>query len=973
MLINETFPGTSLNTTVWSTAIKDSTISVASNKCTITGSGWYGGAIRTKDTASLLNTVTVEFDYAYTGSLHQNGAGAYEYVAFTGSGTLTRDTSYYYGLTNKALALYLDTTSIYLKCLDTGATIATYSITATSIHIKMVYTPATNNISVYVNNSATPNMSATVPTAELTALGTSVNLEFYYGNYQAGTVNSGIYSNIKISDIINAQIDLNSFGTVRPSIGLDSSATLRLTKTTDLNMQGTISPYIGNDLESHIEVYTKLMLSSNATVRNKLELVSNALIQFVNTLDINYVISCMEDLSDLNSIGVASWTTDFLSDAMIRVWGTTDLDSIVHSAKYTDLVSSGYKPYTSDLDSKTLITDLNTMDIVFKLIQAPILILNCSSLQDTYIRESRPTLNYGSAQSLLVGHPLEGQYESLLQLDTHAYNNINVNNAISVISANLILKIIGTYDSSMIIDVYECTTYWNETSVTWSSFSQPAMNLITSFTCTDSTVKVDLTSYINQRQLNGFNYVNLILKARDPNNGQIISFESLNSPDTSSRPHIEVKYQDNAWDGYVASTDLNGSATIRTTNAKDLMSNVTKRATAYSFLDSIVIVERTATTNITSTTTVRHTDVTDLPSQAYGLPCTDMESTVTIRHTDLKDINSSTNIYIKEDLDSIVDIKSFNAWLNGQAMIRGYSTSDLDSTVVIRHNTDLDSNAIARLNKFMELSSKAIIRDTNNIDLTSLATIRQYIDLLSNAIIERSVNLDLPSTGASRWTDQTDLPSTITVRGSYNDLTSTATKRTNGYNDIYSYSYSAFGDSLDSTVTVQSLVHSDNADLNSSVTVRKSNLTDLDSTAKLYNTINLVSSAIVRKIATTDLPSTITVRQIADLVSTATLKQIKDLVSTVKVRHTDLTDMLSLAIIRQFDITELDSVAYLYGMEICDVRGDVMVQRKGNGDLDSKAEIYTTARQWIPNIHGIDKFNYEDRKLPRQWIREKFI
>ena len=712
-------------------------------------------------------------------------------------------------------------------------------------------------------------------------------------------------------------------------------------------------------------------ISSSVTVKVKNELNSNAIIQFINDLDISYIISCMEDITDLQSLVTVSWPTDLYSTVNPRVKGNSDLMSVAQSSKFRDLTSKGYNPYSADLTGYTSITDMSTMDIIFTLIQARFHRRNCGAIQDAYIRESRPTINYGTAQSLLVGNLLDGEYESLIQFDTSAFLSLDKNTSV-ILGANLVLHLIGTYDPKLIIDVYEITSNWTESSVTWYNFGQ-GTNLITSFNCNSTVVKVDLLSYLNDLKSKGLSKVNLQFKVRGADTTTLLYFESHDSTNTANRPYIEIKYQDSTWTGYTGSTDLNASATLRVTNSKDLSSVAKLRAEATNDLDSKATKRQTNNTNITSSTTVRQVGYTDLLSNGQALPNKDLLSLGTVRQTDYKDLQSSTNVYIKSDIDGYASIKTTNAWLVGSARIRRTTFNDLNSIANIRHNIDLPSSAIKRLTKVSDITSKATIRATKTSDLNSLATIRQYVDLISKAIIEKTAYKDLPSTGKSRWTTQTDLDSKITVRGSYDDKTGSVTIRRTTNTNLNSFSYSAFGSMIDSNATIKSTVKIGTNDLDSTTRVRLKGNTDLTSKVNIYNVINLLSTAVVRKLATSDLNSKVTINQITDLISNAQPHQIKDLVSSVVVRLTNKIDLVSNAVIKQFDINELDSIAYLYGMETLDLTCKVMVQRHGVDYLDSKAEIRTTARRWVPNVQGVEQFNFEDRKLPRVWKRENFI
>lgn len=753
-------------------------------------------------------------------------------------------------------------------------------------------------------------------------------------------------------------------------------------------------------------------LSSTATIRNSNDLTSSAVLQFINTLDINYLIEAMETVYDVDSNASVSMFLDLLGTAMIRAKGNTDLNSIVHSSWYKDLLSSAYKPYKFDLDSFTRVTDQNIMDIIFNLIQAPITVLTCNAVQDAYIREARPTLNYGTAQSLIVGNPLEGQYEFLLQLDISPYNNIHIDNNINVVQSDLVLTTVGSFDSSVIIDVYEVGVTWGESTVDWANFPQQSYSLINSFNCVSSVVKINLTNYINQRQINGYNNLNLLFKARNATSGQLITFESRDSTTIANRPHLEIQYQDPNWIGYTKSADLNSTTIIRAINAKDLSTSATVRRFESLELDGSSTLRQNKTKDLYSDATVRKNDNLDMESTALGVPNTDIFGSAILRRSDKIDINSTSNLYNKLDLDSIVDIRTSLIWLYSNATVRQVGTPELNSIVNVRHNIDLISNAITRLSNSTEIISNSTIRNIEINDLDSNVIVQQVCDLLSDVDIRLTKDKDLVSKSTSRLSSYNDLDSTVFVK-MRTDLPSTANKRVTGgkdlsskftsrlssYLDLDSTAYvkvykdlpsnaikrvTAIRDldstaslvnsvDLDSSVTIVSTIYSLDNDLNSTSIVRLTKNLDIDSTVIAQRTQDLASSVTVRVCGSHDLNSQVILNRILDLSSTARISQIKDLASNSIIRLTKSFELESTAIIRQYDIIEIDANAYMLGAEMLQLDSDVMISRFEVDYLTCYATIQTSARQWIPNVHGQDVFKFNNRKLPRLWKRENFI
>lgn len=868
------------------------------------------------------------------------------------------------------------------------------------------------------------------------------NSLFSVGNSGNGSVYITLYATLSTADLtstayVRQHNDLTSSVTARKSDFVDlissfvarectsllSIAKTRLTKTNDISSQSIIRHTTITDIDS----------TAQLTCCNDLE--SLASIPFNNLLDIDYLVNAIETYNDLDSFAQISWFKDLISYATIRNTAFNDLDSTAILYRIKDLLSFGYKPYTCDIDSKVAVNEQNLLSILFNVVQAPINTLVCGDIQDAYVREARPTLNYGTAQSLIAGSMVEGAYESLLKFDTTPYNSKHINNDIRVLSADLVLYLIGAYDSSAIIDVYEVSTNWTETNVTWSNLVQPT-KLITSFSCTTSPVRIDLLDYLNNRQASGYNNINILLKVRNASNGQTFYFESRESTTTSHRPQIEVKYQDSSWTGYTNNTNLNSTATIKALNSKDLTSFSTIRQHGDVDIDSKGTVQITEYEELSSTSTIRHTEVIDIPSTGVMLPSINLTSYATIRHTETLDINSASILYQKLDLDGTAEITTFYEWLDAHATIRRNepfdlnsivdvwhkllleskatvrhsdltdlpskattrltTVYDLDSTVFVRQHNDLDSKAKIELSEYKDLSSKGTSRLTNDSDLDSVAFVKQYLELNSKADVRHggykdllsfgnvrvpttfdldgsvivNQHIDLTSTAKARLTDTTDISSTSKVRLSADtDLNSLGTINPNFYLSSTAKIQRTNTKDIDMYATINNV-----ADLDSNATIValvKSDISDLDSSATIYHDVDLTSQVLI--LQHKDLLSNAFIMHNADIPSHATLVYSKDLSSLAKVRLTKTADIDSTVTIRQYDIFELNSFAYSMGAEMIQLNSFATVCRHGVDYLDCSATVHTTARRWVPNIHGADVFNYEDRKLPRVWKRENFI
>ena len=151
-----------------------------------------------------------------------------------------------------------------------------------------------------------------------------------------------------------------------------------------------------------------------------MELLCSANIVNTNKLKVEYNVAAIEKYLDLISSASVFVSKKLDSQGRVRVWGS----GVVVSAqlfKHARIDSHVFIPYGHYLDSLIEVTTSNRLEVVFSLAQAPIITQVNYSTQDTYIRQDRPTLNFGSAQSLIIGNTLEGEYMTLIQFDISDY------------------------------------------------------------------------------------------------------------------------------------------------------------------------------------------------------------------------------------------------------------------------------------------------------------------------------------------------------------------------------------------------------------------------------------------------------------------------------------------------------------------------------------------------------------------------
>ena len=622
-----------------------------------------------------------------------------------------------------------------------------------------------------------------------------------------------------------------------------------------------------------------------------MELLCSADIVNTNKLKVEYNVVAIEKYLDLISSASVFVSKKLDSQGRVRVWGSAGIDSSSQLFKHARIDSHVFIPYGHYLDSLIEVTASNMLEVVFSLAQAPIITQVNYSTQDTYIRQDRPTLNFGSAQSLIIGNTLEGEYMTLIQFDISDYLSLN---DVLIRSGDLIFTAY-TWASSE-IDVYEIYTDWTESNVTWNSFQafDIGNDPIFSFSGTTAELRINILDYLNQKKLNNDNKINLLLKIR--NESGTYSFFSKDSPLIEYCPRIEIKYQDMSWSGFSGEVDLGSSVQVIGKDTKELASWSIFRQLQHSALNGSALVGRWESKDLSSQSSSVHKRVLD--SFARITFCKDLESFISIAGHGNKEIDSYINIVESSDILSNSNISPVSN-LHSTVLVVNYGQKDLDSFASLQYHKYLDS--IATIIKYKDLSSVSQVMYSKAID--SLVNTIATLNLYSNVTIS----------------------------------------------DISS------------------------ASLNSTVQILTSRETfDLDSIAQIFNTNDVDSSSSIS--IPKDLDSLVNILKKKDLESLIDILSIKNILSSALIRQCGSAELITEALFRRFDINEIDSESFIImGNFVKQLSAEAIIRViERDESLIGTANIVTSARQWIPGIHGKDVFKARG-KLPRVWKRENFI
>lgn len=660
-----------------------------------------------------------------------------------------------------------------------------------------------------------------------------------------------------------------------------------------------------------------------------------------NILDVNYVVSCIERYLDMVSTANIVYSNNLQSSVITRVSDKSQINSTVSVNHFIDLYNRVYVPFSKQLDSSAKITEQNALDVIFSLSQAPVYTLTNAVIQDAYIRQARPTLNYGKSQSFIVGNAVDGKYRTFIQFDITPY--INLSQAF-ILTGEVILNLSGSYDSNQIIDAYRVYTNWNENNITWASSQNYSISSVPlfSFNCKTSQVRINILDYLNYMKSNNITVLNIELKARNESAVNLFNFASKESSIISYRPRIEIKYQDLIWNGVTEKIELNSSASITAKRHKDMFSYGIVKGLEDATLNSSALIGIWEDTDLNSNIIVSTPDnienngyadiwnkilldssavVTSegnpieldgdadiwnkilLDSQASVLPNINLNSSVDIIRG--VDNNSSADIYLKKDLsgEAIVRLTDFIN-LNSNSVITVYE--ELDGYVQIWKNLNLSGYANIRVSDSIQTDGYAFVRDSNDIQSSATVRVTKTLDLNPSSVISRlggNINndgtanilfrLDNESSATVRVTKTIDLdPSSVVTRLKNSEELSGQTNireniNLNSIANIYptknldSNTTVALNVNINGTVSVVPTVN-----INCNVFVNQK--IDLQATAEINKTlISLESSSIIRP-------------QI-QIISDVDIRNHINLPSEALIQHTQVMDNIGSAIIRRLD------------------------------------------------------------------------
>lgn len=373
-------------------------------------------------------------------------------------------------------------------------------------------------------------------------------------------------------------------------------------------------------------------------------------------------------------------------------------------------------------------------------------------VMDAFIRQGIPTLNYGTDQSIVIGHSnMYGEsYRSFLKFDLSSIGSDK-----TIVDAKLVVYKRNPTSVSQVINVYTPVTEWTEKNVTWAN--QPPISSLASYFVFENGIgknETNVTAYVDGWHQNLFLNNGFELRAKTESLDQYIELGTREAPEVY-RPYLEVTYYDTFVYTYAKSTHI-ANLTVRQSDSFWATALLTVRENPgeswkNAFLhvhtpDEIVPSEKTGyvvinRTEIPSLFTVRVDDkdlkaafltarVTAAPSDHWGyITVSQLEATgsIYVRYYDDKDANLSIP-YNLEDTTSgeiCVSIPEVAASL----------------TVKMIGSSEIDAHITARRTVLNEYRSGVIHWSAPNTRNVTLKVRQKHEDLtVSHITIRKTVN-----------------------------------------------------------------------------------------------------------------------------------------------------------------------------------------------------------------------------------------
>lgn len=402
--------------------------------------------------------------------------------------------------------------------------------------------------------------------------------------------------------------------------------------------------------------------------------------------------------------------------------GESDLDASAHIRVSTD----------NDLASILGISPWNRMSGVLDIAPPPSKTFKFYPVQDSYTKDTTPTMNYGSSASLYAGPYLGNNYRTYLQFDlTDVIEEIKAESVsvekINFKYATLKLKIMWAYVPAITFGLYEIKDNWPENGITWRNQPQPTKLHKTFETVPgNSTIEIDILDILLYYLENDITSPSFMIVPMESAEGHCVY---LSSRSGTAIPEIAVSYYD--------------PTPVLNYRESTLQSNLFVIGNGISLLPSSLEI-------------MRHDDHIYLPSTIFVSTPDIIECDVAVSRRYLM---GQVNVRQKDwnDFSSIiVSRRSFMTEIDTSVFI---SRRYLNSTLQIAGYNNFPAYIPVRRNTWQGFEARMHI---SNMFVRAHLNIRTFDSLSSNVVV-RTAN-DFNSQLLVRKPGEKDLPTTIVVR-----------------------------------------------------------------------------------------------------------------------------------------------------------------------------------------------------------------
>ncbi|MBU7316168.1 DNRLRE domain-containing protein [Paenibacillus oleatilyticus] len=332
--------------------------------------------------------------------------------------------------------------------------------------------------------------------------------------------------------------------------------------------------------------------------------------------------------------------------------------------------------HRNEIRSNIKINAKNRMTGVVDITPPPKKTIKLFPVQDAFVREGIPTLNYGTEQSMAVGYnsPFNESYRALIQFDISSLpKDIIIDKA----SVNLFSSEIKK--TSQQLGIFTLQAEWNEIGVTWNN--QPNISdLLDIQNVKDGKISFDITNETKNWHDGSVSNNGLEIKAVNETVNEYVQFNTRENP--IDKPYLEITYRDKTIYSFgrsevlskvfiyaVGKSDLKASVRIKSFDEASIIPAKVHILNPM-FMESNVVISKP---DLVSNVTIRQSGESTISGN------------VTIRQKFFSNLRSSISINAPDRIGRVTI--PYRSQVNGNVVIRGYDKHDIPAKISISRDT----------------------------------------------------------------------------------------------------------------------------------------------------------------------------------------------------------------------------------------------------------------------------------------------